>query len=182
MALKKHVKDIMIPLEKYAVVSPDAALKEAVACLRTSYCEMETGICAETGPRTVLVVDESGALRGLLDFRTILKVLVPEVAGKFSQKIAALGATIAFAEAGAANLDASREGLRARVVKNAGIKVRDAMLKSVDNIQTDTRLMDALKIIFRKRIVVLPVYDGDRLVGIVRDTDLFLAVADMLRE
>ena len=29
---------------------------------------------------------------------------------------------------------------------------------------------------------VLPVYDGDQLVGVVRDSDLFLKIADMLQD
>jgi len=182
MPLKRQVKDIMIPLDKYAVVPPDATLGEAVESLRRSYCEVDTGICKETGPRTVLVVDDAGKLRGLLDFRTLLRVLVPEVAGKLSDRLAALGVSIAFAQADAPELDTAREDLKTRVIKNAGIKVKDVMLKSLGFIQADTELSEALKLIFRKRIIVLPVYEGEKVVGVVRDVDLFLVVADIIRE
>ena len=180
MPLKNKVKDIMIPIEKYAVIGPDATLQEAILSLRRSFCKLEKGFCDETGPRTILVVDPSGTLVGLLDFRSLLKVLVPEVAGKLTDWLASLEVSIVFAQAGADNLDQSREGVAARVLKNAQIKVKEIMLKSLGHIESDARLLEALKLIFRKKLSVLPVYDRHRLVGVVRDADLFLAVADMI--
>jgi hypothetical protein len=35
---------------------------------------------------------------------------------------------------------------------------------------------------FRNKIIVLPVYEGDTLVGVLRDTDLFLAVTDVFED
>jgi CBS domain-containing protein len=54
------------------------------------------------------------------------------------------------------------------------------MLKNRGHIESDARLLDALKLMFSKKLVVLPVYEKERLVGVVRDADLFLAVADMI--
>ena len=180
MPLKKQVKDIMIPMDKYAVVSPDTTLQVAVGTLRQSYCELETGMCKETGPRTIMVVGADGKLAGIIDFRSILRVLVPEVAGTISQKLSALGVSIAFAQADAESHDVSSEDLVARIRKNAQVKAEDIMLKSVAHIDGDTTLLEALKLIFRKKIIVLPVYENNRFVGVVRDADLVLAVADML--
>ena len=180
MPLRKNLKDIMIPIDHYAVVDPGATLQEAVSSLRTSYCKIEKGFCEETGPRTVLVVDSKGELVGVLDFRSILKVLVPEVAGSLSERIAALEISIVFAQAGAEDLDLSQEDVTTRVIKNAQVKVKKIMLKNIAHVQSDTSLLDALKLSFRKKLVMLPVYEGKQLVGVVRDADLFLAVADII--
>ena len=180
MLLKRKIKDRMIPLENYPTVSPDATLKEAALSLRTSYCELDSGMCTEAGPRTVLVVDEKGKLLGILDFNCFLETLIPEIAGGLSAKLSALGVSIAIAEGDAAALDESRLGFQARVIKNAETKVRDIMLKVRGIIDADARLMDGLKKMFRNKIVVLPVYEGDKLVGVLRDTDLFLAITDVL--
>lgn len=180
MPLKKKVKDIMIPLERYAVVPPDATLRDAVLSLRQSYCEVETGYCSESGPRTVLVVDSAGALKGVLDFHTILKVLIPEVSGKLSQKLASLEVSVVFAEAGISDMDVSKEDLSARVLKNASVPVEQIMLKSRGEADGDMELIDALKKIFRKKMTILPIYEGGKLIGVVRDNDLFLAVADII--
>lgn len=180
MLLKQKIKDRMIPIENYSTVKPDATLRDAALSLRTSYCELDAGMCTEAGPRTVLVIDDKGKLVGILDFRSFLETLIPEIAGGLTEKLAALGVSIAFAQADAASLDESRLGFNARVLKNAETKVRDIMLKVKGTIDADARLIDGLKKVFRGKITVLPVYDGDKLVGVLRDTDLFLAVTDIL--
>jgi CBS domain-containing protein len=179
MFLKKKVRDLTIPLERYAAVEPESTLKDAVLGLRASYCQMETGMCTEAGPRTMLVV-ENGELLGILDFRSILAVLIPEVAGGLTERLEALGVSIAFAEVSASSMDESRAKFHARVIRNANVKVKDVMLKVRGTIQADAELLDALKLIFRNKITKIPVYEGKTLVGIVRETDLFLAVADIL--
>ena len=122
MLLKQKVKDRMIPLENYPTISPEVTLRDAALSLRTSFCELATGICTEAGPRTILVVDEAGKLIGILDFKCILETMIPEIAGGLSAKLSALGVSIAFAQAGAETLDESRLGFRARVIKNAKVK------------------------------------------------------------
>ena len=182
MFIKKKVRDLMIPLDRYSVVSPNVTLREAVLSLRTSYCQLETGMCTEVGPRSVFVVNDGGELMGILDFPSILKVLIPEVAGGLTARLEALEVSIAFAQANSASLDEARAEFNARVIKNAGVKVKDIMLKIRGTIQADASLAKALQMIFRNKITKLPVYEGNKLVGILRDTDLFLAVADILAE
>jgi len=180
MLFSKKVRDRMIPIEKYATVPPGATLQEAALSLRRSYCELDGGLCTEAGPRTVLVVDESGRLTGILDFRSFLRVLIPEIAGGLSERLAALGITMTFAEADAPALDEARLGFSDRVIKNAQTRVQDIMLKVRGTIEVQDSLMTALKVMFRNRITVLPVYSEGKLAGVLRDTDLFLAVADAL--
>jgi len=179
MFIQKKVRDLTIPLDKYSVVTPDSTLKEAVSSLRTSYCEMETGMCTEAGPRTIFVVDEKKALVGILDFRSILEILIPEVTGGLSARLQAMGVSMAMAQADLSP-EEMREHFNARVIRNAGVRVKDIMLKIKGTIQADAGLTDALKLIFRKKIIIVPVYDGDRLFGVIRDINIFLAVADIL--
>jgi len=40
--------------------------------------------------------------------------------------------------------------------------------------------MDGLKKMFKNKITVIPVYEKNQLVGVLRDTDLFLAVTEIL--
>ena len=183
MFLDKNVKDLLIPLKDCATTHVDKPLREAIAELQTVFCEIETGKCTEAGHRTSLVLDDNDELVGILDFQAILKVLIPEIAGSLSQKLQALGVSIAFAEGDASHLDESNQRLKARVIKNAETKVGEIMLKlRGKNATTDMTLVDALKIMHRNKITVLPVYENDKLVGILRDSDLFLAAASILSE
>lgn len=182
MPVKLKVKDLMIPLDDYAVTTADKTLKEAVPELMKIYCEVETGKCTEAGHRTSLVLDKQGNLMGILDFKSILKVLIPEIAGGISGKLSALGISIAFAEVDAHHMDTARHGFRSRVRQNAQTRVGDVMLKLRGSIDAEAGFLDALKMIYRNKITVLPVYEGNNLVGVLRDSDLFLAAANVLME
>jgi CBS-domain-containing membrane protein len=117
-----------------------------------------------------------------LDFKSILKVLIPEIAGGISGKLQALGISMAFAEADTHDMDSSTQGFRSRVRQNAQTKVGDVMLKIRGSISADDRFIDALKMIYRNKVTVLPVFEGKKLVGVLRDSDLFLAAAKVLME
>lgn len=60
--------------------------------------------------------------------------------------------------------------------------VRDIMLKIRGTIDAGDSLMAGLKKMFRNKLIVLPVYENDKLVGVPRDTDFFLAATDILKE
>jgi CBS domain-containing protein len=182
MPITKKVRDLLVPISEYAVTTMDKPLREAVPALRKLYCQVEDGKCTEAGHRTILVLDNAGKLVGILDFKSILKVLIPEIAGGLTAKLEALGVSIAFAQAGTADLDEARLSFRARVLKNAETQVGEIMLKIRGTIQADADLMEALKLIYANKITVLPVYDGDKIIGVLRDSDLFLTVADILME
>jgi CBS domain-containing protein len=182
MPITKKVRDIVVPLSEYAVTGAHQPLKDAVLTLRRVYCQVEDGKCTEAGHRSALVMDDKANLVGVLDFRSILKVLIPEIAGGLSTKLESLGVTMAFAQADALELDEARISFRARVVKNAETRVGEVMLKVRGTISADADLLDALRLIYTNRIHMLPVFDGDKLIGVIRDSDLFLAVSDIFKE
>lgn len=182
MFLQKKVKDVMTPIRDYATTTRSSTLKDAVQDLRRIYCEVEVGRCTEAGHRTSMVLDEKGNLVGIVDFRSILNVLIPEIAGKLSDRLQSLGLSVAFAEAGATEHDEARLGFEARVRKNAETKVGDIMLKVRGTIESEAPLLDALKLMHRNKITVIPVVDDGKLVGVVRDSDLFLAASAVLTD
>lgn len=182
MPVSRKVRDLMVPLEDYAVTGVNATLREAVRSLRKVYCQVEDGRCTEAGHRSILVVDQQDKLVGIMNFRSIMNTLIPEVAGGLTARLEALGVSIAYAQADSPELDESRLGFRARVIKNAETKVGDVMLRIRGTIQADAGLMDALKALHANKITVLPVYDGSTLVGVLRDSDVFLAVSGVLAQ
>ena len=181
MFLDKKVKDLMIPINKYVVTSPETTLQETILEMQKVYCEVETGKCTEAGHRTGLVMTDS-KLVGIVDFQSIMRALMPEIAGKLSDKLAALGISIAFAEADAHDLDAAKAGFKERVLHNAKTKIGDVMLKLKGQIESDAEIMKALKLMYKNKVTVLPVFEGDKVVGVLRDSDLFLATAHILTE
>ena len=62
------------------------------------------------------------------------------------------------------------------------LKVKDIMLKVVGSIDVNATLLEGLQTIVQEKISILPVYDGDKAVGLIRDTDIFLAMTENLEE
>ena len=58
--------------------------------------------------------------------------------------------------------------------------VRDIMLKVKGTIDADAGMEDGFKMVVEQKLTVLPVYKGDTAVGLIRDTDIFLAITDPL--
>ncbi len=129
MPLRRQIRDVMVPIAEYATTSEDRSLKNAVLDLRKIYCEVETGECTEAGHRTCLVLDENSELVGIIDFQSILKTLIPEISGGIGEKLASLGMSVAFAEAGVTEMDEANAGLTQRVLNYAEMKVGDMMLR-----------------------------------------------------
>ncbi len=177
-----QVKEIMIPISDYAVARIGDTLSETVPLLRKIYCTSEHGKCTEAGHRNILVVNDEGTLVGIANFSTILAALIPEIAGGILARFESLGISMTYAQAGSEELDETRLSFRARVKKNSETKIEHVMLKIKGSIDSNSSVLDALKLIYRNKINILPVYESQKLVGVVRDSDLFLVVAEILAE
>ena len=147
MPLKQTIRERMIPIENYAIIAPNATLREAALSLRKSFSELDGGMRTVAGPRTVLVTDENDKLLGILDFRCFLENYFPQIGG-----------------------------LPEKLV------VKDIMLKVKGTIDANASLEEGLSVIVQKSLSVLPVYEDDKAVGLIRDTDIFLAMTDNLEE
>lgn len=62
------------------------------------------------------------------------------------------------------------------------LKVKDIMLRVKGVIEADASLQEGLQKIVQNKISILPVYDGDKAVGLIRDTDIFLAITENLEK
>ena len=62
------------------------------------------------------------------------------------------------------------------------LQVKDIMLKVEGAIDADASLEEGLQTIVQKKVSILPVYDGEKAVGLIRDTDIFLAMTENLEE
>ncbi|MBT8359423.1 MAG: CBS domain-containing protein [Desulfobacterales bacterium] len=183
MPLNKQIRDIMVPITEYVTTREDRTLKEAVLDLRKIYCKVETDECTKAGRRTCLVLDSDSTLTGIIDFQSILKTLIPEIAGGIGEKLASLEKSVALAESGVTEMDKSNAGLAQRVLTHAETRVGDMMLRvRGKGIQADDHLIESLRTMHRLKVTVMPVYDENKLVGVLQDSDLFLAVADILNQ
>ena len=181
MGISQKIRHIMIPLDEAAIVTVDTPLKEVIQVLRKLYCQVEDGKCTEAGFRALLVSDEDRQAVGIVDFQCILELLVPEITGNFPAKVHALWDALGTVSKSHA-LEDPKLALRARIMKNAEKRVGDVMFRIKAAIMIDADVLEALMVLCQNKISILPVYEGDQLLGVVRDSDLFLKIAEMLEK
>ena len=54
------------------------------------------------------------------------------------------------------------------------LRIKDIMVKTVTTISPDAKLCEAVRLMMDKKIGCLPVVEGDRLVGLITETDIML--------
>ena len=170
----KRVKDIMLPLSDYAVVSETATLEDALLALEQSQAKLEAG---RHPHRAVLVRDGSGTIIGKLGHLAFLKALIPDPedwrddevltrAGVSDDMLAASAVNLSFFSA-----EAFDAGRRAHYVR-----VADVSVPAETAIDEDASLMDAAQAFIERQTLSLLVCrrgTSEATVGILRLSDLF---------
>ena len=164
MPYEKKVKDIMIPIADYSSVSVNNTVKEAIAVLQKSFCNLDTGECH--GHRSVLVFDDKNRLVGLLNFRALLLAIEP----RFLKM------------EGGPNL--FKEGFfTERSKEEAEKKVKDIMQPlELITINIDDSLLKAVHLMLKHKLGTLPVLEGDMVVGMIRNNEVFNEIAKTVTE
>ena len=153
----KKVRDIMVPISEYPVISEDTPVSGAVRIMR-EYFHQKDGTWY--GFQSVLVVNGRDKLVGILTLRGFLKAL----------KLQAVLDHL---------LKGDSEGLI--FMPSLEILTRDIMrpLKLV-TVQADSDIFRAMVVMVESSINSLPVLAGRDLVGVVRTIDMFWAVGEFL--
>jgi len=174
------VKQLMVPLEEYATVSQDTSLFEAVHALEKAQKAFDP---AKHKHRAILVLDENRQVVGKLDMFDILMALEP--------KYAELGAKGALTREGY-NPDLIKSMLQDHFLwsgtlehvcgRGAHVKVRDIMAvpDQCNYIQETDTLDEAIHQLVVCRFQSLLVSRKDRVVGILRLSDVFTRICEKI--
>ncbi len=175
----KRVKDLMLSLNEYAVVSEDATLRDALLALDQAQRELPPG---RQPHRAVLVIDRDGKVIGKAGQLTFLKALEP--------KYGVLGDLGTLARAGVSpeavtsimkHLEFWRDTISAQCTRAGSLKVKDVMVPATECIDEDAPLTEAIhKIVMWQTLSILVTRKGE-VIGILRLSDLFSEIADSIR-
>jgi CBS domain-containing protein len=165
MSHRKKVRELMIPLKDYPHIPHWFTLRQAVAIVKEAAIKFEGSF----EPRTVLVFNEKYQIVGILTLRDILKGLEPGFL-KESELIKADPA-LAFVMS-----DLFGPGM----LKQAEKPVSEVMGPIKVTINADDSLAKALFLMVKENVGMMPVLDGQRVAGMVRLTDLFLEIAQVM--
>lgn len=179
MAVEK-VKDLMVPLDDYAVVSQEATMLEAIIALD----EAQKKLPPDRQPhRAILAVDDRGNIVGKLGHLAFLKGLEP----KYSEvgdlgMLSHVGLSQEFISSMMENLNLWKGTFVDYVQRAKRTKVKEVMHSVTENISEEATISEAVHKIVMYQTLSLLVTRGEKVVGILRVSDLFSVMTGILRK
>lgn len=175
------VKELMVPLAEYATVSEDASLSEAVQALEAAQRNVEAG---RERHRAVLVIDGGGRVVGKLAQVDVLRGLEPryEEVEKLTET-SRFGFSPDFLKSMLDQYGLWRKPLDQICRKASEIRVKAIMVTPGEGeyIQDEATLDEAIHQIVMGRHQSLLVRRGGDIVGILRLSDVFQKICEMIR-
>jgi CBS-domain-containing membrane protein len=155
MANASKVKDLMIPLEDFPHIPYWFTLRQAMAIVREVTVKLEGAF----EPRAVLVFDEKYQLTGILTLRNMIKGLEPN----FLQETSLLA-------------DLLGPNMRAASAR----PVSEVMCPIQVTVDGSAPVAKALHLMIQENVGFLPVMRAGKVAGMIRLSDLFNEVAQVV--
>jgi DNA-binding response OmpR family regulator len=171
---ERSVREVMIPIEDYTTLAENDTVAEAVSELKTSFSsQVCTSRLMETGHRSLVVYDERGEVKGILAIIDLLRAVMPAY-------LSAPKPTMADSMQYSAMF---WKGMFSREVRRLGkMPIADVMSPAPQRIDAGANLMEAAYLMVSSGERRLAVTEEERVVGIVREQDLFFEIERILRE
>jgi CBS domain-containing protein len=175
----KRIAEIMIPLDEYPWVRITDPLSRAVDVIEGS--ELEVGR-QRSLPRVLLVFDNDDRLAGIVRRRDIMRGLEPNflVAQplEYRIKLFEVGLDSHLSELSKEfTLDRVVKGLRAQAARPVG----DVLRPISTTLKPDDQILKAIYEMVSLNESLIPVVEGDEVLGVVRSVDVFHELARLLR-
>ena len=164
---EKTVREIMIPIEGFSSVSADTTVKNAAYILKNSMSNQDF-----SSEMNCLLVFENKLLVGFVGIQELLASVQPP---NFRDDWYRGWNVSNWVE------PVFMRGLFTNLCRDMAEKpVRDIMEPSTISLCTDSTLEEAVYKLFRQKRNMLPVTEGDKIVGILRAGDLFAEMINII--
>ncbi|RJP73484.1 MAG: CBS domain-containing protein [Candidatus Zixiibacteriota bacterium] len=176
---QRGVKELMLPLDEYAVVHQEDTLLDAVLALEKSQSKLPPGLEPH---RAVLVVDAQNRIVGKLGHLAFLKALEPKYSsvgdlGVLSQ----VGLSTEFIQSMMENMNLWKDSLEDVCRRARTTRVREVMRPVTESVDENATLGEALHKIIVWQTLSLLVTRRNEVVGILRLSDLYREVANRIK-
>lgn len=170
---ENRVKDVMIPIEDYTTLERGQTVKEAIGKLKMSFLiKVSTNRIMETGHRSILVFNREGEVKGVLTIEDLLKAIMPIY---LSAPRPSMADSIQYSPM-------FWEGLFTMEVKSlVNKRVDEVMSPAPLSIDSESNLMEAAFMMINNNARRLVVVSKDRVVGMIREQDLFFEMEKIQR-
>jgi len=171
---EKKARDIMISIGDYSTVSIDATVRDAIDKLLTSFKSLvSSSRLMETGHRSLLVFDKKNNLVGILSIMDLIKGVLPTyLSSSRSDYLESVRYSSMFY--------GGWDGLFSIQMKAlADKKVGELMSEPPPMIDENANLMQVADMIFKNRKRRLIVTAKQKVIGIVREQDVFFEMVNI---
>lgn len=169
---EKNAGDIMIPIEAYTTIDPESTIREGIERLKQSFeTALSTSRIMETGHRSILVFDKQEELVGTLSIRDLIRALRPAYLSTPKPSMAdSMQYSFMF-----------WTGLFTTQAKGLiNKKIRDVMSGPPLSVDESTNLMELANLIVTERSRRMVVTRAEKVVGVVREQELFFEMAKII--
>ncbi len=169
---EKKAGDIMIPIEDYTTIDPSDIIKEGIERLKKSFeSAASTSRIMETGHRSILVIDQTGELVGILSILDLIKAVRPAYLSAPKPSTADSMQYSPMFWSGLFTTQA--KGLVDK-------KIRDVMSDAPLKIDQNTNLMEIANLMFTEKSRRMAVTQDEKVVGVVREQEIFFEMAKII--
>ncbi|MBW2060507.1 MAG: response regulator [Deltaproteobacteria bacterium] len=171
-AEEKLVRDVMIPTEEYTTLTMQNTVQDAIESLKESFtAKISTSRIMETGHRSVLVIDQKGNMQGILTIVDLLQGIMPPYL--FAPK-PSMADTIQYSPM-------FWKGMFTGNIQDLSKRsLQEIMSPAPPTIADDKNLMEAAYTLVKNQARRLAVMREGKLVGVVREQDLFFEMERIL--
>ncbi len=168
--IANQIRDILVPIAEFPRIQQDATLHDAFALLHTQHTS------GGWRYRHILVFDAGNTVVGVLSLQDMLRALMPDY----------IKATLTPQHVSSHSVDASlsllwQESFPAQCRQASEIAVASCMTAVRHTVQADKPLTCAAYLMIAHHVHMLPVLEGEQVVGVVRIVDIFnQAAAEVL--
>ncbi|MCB2200647.1 response regulator [bacterium] len=155
------VTELMIAPELYPKVFLHESVTKAIKVLKNAFFDA-SGQEVRTRLRSALVFDRKGSFQGIVHLDDILRLVHPS---SFEHS----------------PYMSSFTGMFMNQARSLPRKSISDLLRDQPAISTDTPIMEAVHLMLENGLINLPVLEGEELVGILRDKDIILEIARILK-
>jgi CBS domain containing-hemolysin-like protein len=167
------VRDIMVPLARYATVSEDSNFHEAVLALKLA--QSQFGQQHDT-PKTILVFDKEARIAGQIDYWDLLRAIEPRYStmGYPRQIIDRECSDCEFAGSIFKTYGLWKEPLEELCTKAAEVTANEIMrpIKVLECIEEEAPMEEAVNSMITRHLGLMVVTQGGEAVGVLRLTDV----------
>ncbi len=172
---EKKVKDIMTDIDNYSSVTVNNTIKEAIVKLMNSQTELaSSNLVREAGHRSLLVFDEQKNFIGLLRMKDLIRGVRPFY---LSIPESSKADSVRFSHVFTGGWD----GLFTIQMKAlANKKVGELVMDPPPMIDENANLMEVADLLFQTKRTRLIVTSGNKVIGILREQDLFFETVNIV--